>query len=91
MRVPLVGSRAVVQGFGKVGGPLAFLLRRPACGWWPSDIGGAVLNEGGLDVALADHVAETGSVAGFGVASRSPRRRVGHRLRAAGARRHWGA
>jgi glutamate dehydrogenase (NAD(P)+) len=32
-----------------------------------SDIGGAVLNEGGLDIgALADHVSETGSVAGFG-------------------------
>jgi glutamate dehydrogenase (NAD(P)+) len=31
-----------------------------------SDIGGAVHNEGGLDVgALADHVAENGTVAGF--------------------------
>jgi glutamate dehydrogenase (NAD(P)+) len=66
--VPLVGSRAVLQGFGKVGGPLAFLLSSAGmrvvavC-----DIGGAVLNEGGLDVgALADHVAESGSVAGFG-------------------------
>jgi glutamate dehydrogenase (NAD(P)+) len=58
----------VLQGFGKVGGPLAFLLSSAGmrvvavC-----DIGGAVLNEGGLDVgALSDHVAETGSVAGFG-------------------------
>lgn len=31
-----------------------------------SDVGGAVVNEGGLDCrALAGHVAETGSVAGF--------------------------
>jgi glutamate dehydrogenase (NAD(P)+) len=58
----------VLQGFGKVGGPLAFLLASAGmrvvavC-----DVGGAVLNEGGLDVgALADHVSETGSVAGFG-------------------------
>ena len=66
--MPFVGSRAVLQGFGKVGGPLAFLLSSAGmrvvavC-----DVGGAVLNEGGLDVgALSDHVAETGSVAGFG-------------------------
>jgi glutamate dehydrogenase (NAD(P)+) len=61
------GKRAVIQGFGKVGGPLAFLLssagmRVVAVG----DVGGAVANEGGLDVpALSDHVSETGSVAGF--------------------------
>jgi glutamate dehydrogenase (NAD(P)+) len=65
--LPFTGSRVVLQGFGKVGGPLAFLLtsagmRVVAIG----DVGGAVANEGGLDVgALADHVAETGSVAGF--------------------------
>jgi glutamate dehydrogenase (NAD(P)+) len=63
----MAGSRVVVQGFGKVGGPLAFLLSSAGmrvvavC-----DVGGAVANEGGLDVAaLADHVSETGSVAGF--------------------------
>jgi glutamate dehydrogenase (NAD(P)+) len=61
------GSRVVLQGFGKVGGPLAFLLssagmRVVAVG----DVGGAVANEGGLDVgALSDHVGATGSVAGF--------------------------
>jgi glutamate dehydrogenase (NAD(P)+) len=61
------GKRAVIQGFGKVGGPLAFLLssagmRVVAVG----DVGGAVANEGGLDVpALSDHVSETGSVAGY--------------------------
>jgi len=66
--LPLAGGRVVLQGFGKVGGPLGFLLssagmRVVAVG----DVGGAVANEGGLDIGqLADHVAETGSVAGFG-------------------------
>ncbi len=63
----LVRARVVVQGFGKVGGPLAFLL-------WSAgmrvvavaDIGGAVHNPGGLDIGLlSDHVAATGSVSGF--------------------------
>lgn len=63
----LARARVVIQGFGKVGGPLAFLL-------WSAgmrvvavaDIGGAVHNPGGLDVGLlSDHVAQTGSVAGF--------------------------
>ena len=63
----LPGKRVVLQGFGKVGGPLAFLLasagmRIVAVG----DVGGAVVNEGGLDVsALAEHVVATGTVAGF--------------------------
>jgi glutamate dehydrogenase (NAD(P)+) len=63
----LARARVVVQGFGKVGGPLSFLL-------WSAgmrvvavaDIGGAVHNPGGLDIGLlSDHVAATGSVAGF--------------------------
>jgi len=67
MEMRFTGGRVVLQGFGKVGGPLAFLLssagmRVVAVG----DAGGAVANEGGLDVgALSDHVSETGSVAGF--------------------------
>ncbi|HEX5365198.1 MAG TPA: Glu/Leu/Phe/Val dehydrogenase [Acidimicrobiales bacterium] len=66
--IPLVGGRAVLQGFGKVGGPLAFLLASAGMRVVAvSDVGGAVLNEGGLEVGpLADHVAETGSVDGFG-------------------------
>jgi glutamate dehydrogenase (NAD(P)+) len=50
-----------------VGAPLAFLLSSAGMRVVAvSDIGGAVLNEGGLDVGdLSDHVAETGSVAGF--------------------------
>lgn len=67
----LTGARVVVQGFGKVGRPLAFLLhsagmRVVAVG----DVLGAVWNPGGLDVAaLADHAGRTGSVAGFAAAS----------------------
>jgi len=66
-QMELAGARAVVQGFGKVGAPLVFLLasagmRVVAVG----DVGGAVHNAGGLDAgALADHVAHTGSVVGF--------------------------
>jgi len=65
--IPLVGGRAVLQGFGKVGGPLAFLLSSAGMRVVAvSDIGGAVHNEGGLDVgALSDHVSETGTVAGY--------------------------
>jgi glutamate dehydrogenase (NAD(P)+) len=68
--IPLPGSRAVIQGFGKVGGPLAFLMssagmRVVAVG----DVGGAVINKGGLDIAaLSEHVAENGTVSGFPLA-----------------------
>jgi glutamate dehydrogenase (NAD(P)+) len=63
----VAGSRVVLQGFGKVGGALAFLLhsagmRVVAIG----DIGGAVSNPAGLDIPLlGDHVAATGTVEGF--------------------------
>jgi glutamate dehydrogenase (NAD(P)+) len=65
--LPLTGTRAVIQGFGKVGGPLAFLLSSAGMRVVAvADVGGAVLNEGGLDAhALAEHVEDTGSVAGF--------------------------
>ncbi len=61
------GSRAVVQGYGKVGAPLVFLLsslgvRVVAV----ADLGGAIHNPGGIDpAALADHFARAGTVAGF--------------------------
>lgn len=65
--LPLTGGRAVVQGFGKVGGPLAFLLTSAGMRVIAvSDAGGAVHNAGGLEVhELADHVGGTGSVRGF--------------------------
>jgi len=70
LEMPLAGARAVIQGFGKVGGPLAFLLSSAGLRVVAiSDIGGAVHNPAGLDVAsLSDHVKRTGSVAGFELA-----------------------
>jgi glutamate dehydrogenase (NAD(P)+) len=63
----MAGSRAVIEGFGKVGAPLTFLLHSAGLRVVAvSDVGGAVYNPGGLDVAgLADHAGRTGSVAGF--------------------------
>jgi glutamate dehydrogenase (NAD(P)+) len=63
----LSGARAVVQGYGKVGAPLVFLLsslgmRVVAV----EDVGGAVHNTAGLDpAALSEHVRRAGTVAGF--------------------------
>ena len=67
LELPFVGSRAVIQGFGKVGGPLAFLLASAGMRVVAiSDVGGAVYNPGGIDAsALSDHVAHAGTVAGF--------------------------
>jgi glutamate dehydrogenase (NAD(P)+) len=65
--IPMAGSRAVVQGFGKVGGTLAFLLHSAGMRVvGVSDISGAIANPAGLDIpALADHVKEHHVVAGF--------------------------
>lgn len=65
--IPMPGSRAVIQGFGKVGGPLAFLLSSAGMRIVAvSDVGGAVYNPAGLDAfRLSDHHAQTGSVVGF--------------------------
>jgi glutamate dehydrogenase (NAD(P)+) len=65
--LPLVGRRAVIQGFGKVGRPLAFLLHSAGMRVVAvSDVHGAVMNPGGLDVAgLSDHASLHGTVAGF--------------------------
>jgi len=70
MEVDIVGKRAVIQGFGKVGGPLAFLLKSAGMRVVAvADVGGAIYNPGGLDVAaLSEHVTATGSVAGFPIA-----------------------
>lgn len=65
--IDLPGRRAVIQGFGKVGGPLAYLLQSAGMRIVAvSDVTGAVINEGGLDTALlSEHVLATGGVAGF--------------------------
>jgi glutamate dehydrogenase (NAD(P)+) len=67
LEIPLPGSRAIVQGFGKVGGTLAFLLASAGMRVIAvSDVGGAVCNAGGLDpIDISDHVSATGSVVGF--------------------------
>jgi glutamate dehydrogenase (NAD(P)+) len=67
MEMELAGARAVVQGFGKVGAPLVFLLASAGMRVVAvSDVEGGVHNPGGLDAGeLSDHVASTGSVAGF--------------------------
>jgi len=67
--IATVGARAVLQGFGKVGGPLAFLLSSAGVRVIAvSDIGGAIYNPAGLDITeLSAHVATAGTVAGFAV------------------------
>jgi glutamate dehydrogenase (NAD(P)+) len=64
---PLAGSRVTIQGFGKVGGPLSFLLASAGMRVvGVSDVGGATANAGGLDVGdLADHAEKHGSVGDF--------------------------
>ncbi len=65
--IDLVGARAVVQGHGKVGGPLvAFLADLGMRVIAVADATGAVHDPAGLDPhALADHVSTTGGVAHF--------------------------
>ncbi len=61
------GSRVAIQGFGKVGGPLAYLLHSAGLRVVSiADVTGAVYNPGGIDVpALGDYVKESSGVAGF--------------------------
>jgi glutamate dehydrogenase (NAD(P)+) len=66
----MTGGRAVIQGFGKVGGPLGFLLSSAGMRVVAvSDVGGAVHNPAGLDMAgLSSWVGAHGSVVGFPLA-----------------------
>jgi glutamate dehydrogenase (NAD(P)+) len=63
----MAGARAVVQGHGKVGGPLCYLLSSAGMRVVAvTDADGGVYNPAGLDtLALADHVSRHGTVAGF--------------------------
>jgi len=65
--LPMTGARAVIQGHGKVGGPLVYLLSSAGMRVVAvTDVGGGVYNPAGLDAAeLAHHVDRTGTVAGF--------------------------
>ena len=64
---PMSGARAIIQGYGKVGGPLGFLLQSAGMRVIAvADVAGAVYNPAGLDQAeLSAHVREAGTVAGF--------------------------
>ncbi len=66
----MAGARAVVQGHGKVGGPLCYLLSSSGMRVVAvTDAFGGVYNPAGLDtLALADHAARSGSVKGFELA-----------------------
>jgi len=68
--LPMAGARAIVQGHGKVGGPLCYLLSSAGMRVVAvTDADGGVYNPAGLDtLALADHVARRGSVDGFEMA-----------------------
>ena len=61
------GARAIVQGYGKVGAPIVYLLTSAGMRVVAvADVDGAVHNPAGINpAALADHVARVGTVAGF--------------------------
>ncbi len=65
--LPVEDVRVVVQGFGKVGGPAAYLAQeRGAKVIAVSDVSGGIYNPYGLDLtALRTYVTAQGSVAGF--------------------------
>lgn len=64
---PLEGSRVAIQGFGKVGGPLAYLLHSAGMRVVAiADVTGAVYNPGGIDVPqLGEYVKNNGGVEGY--------------------------
>ena len=65
--MPIEGARIAVQGFGNVGGIAGKLFAEAGARVVAvQDHGGSLVNDRGMDVpALLDHVARTGSVAGF--------------------------
>lgn len=67
INLPVPGARVAVQGFGNVGGIAAKLFAEAGARIVAvQDHGGSLCNDQGLDVpALLQHVAHTGSVAGF--------------------------
>ncbi len=63
----LAGKKIILQGFGKVGGPLAFLLHSAGAKIVAiGDISGAIYNRFGIDVvSLGAHLKNGGSLNGF--------------------------
>ena len=76
--LPMTGARAVIQGHGKVGAPLVYLLSSAGMRVVAvTDAGGGVHNAAGLDpAALASHVARHGTVAGFELADPLPAEQI---------------
>jgi glutamate dehydrogenase (NAD(P)+) len=66
----IANSRVIIQGFGKVGEPLAFLLHSAGMRVVAvQDVTGALHNPVGIDVAaLSAHVKEHGTIVGFPLA-----------------------
>jgi glutamate dehydrogenase (NAD(P)+) len=66
----IANSRVIIQGFGKVGEPLAFLLHSAGMRVVGiQDVSGALHNPVGIDVAaLSAHLKEHGTIAGFPLA-----------------------
>ena len=77
--LPMAGRRVVIQGFGKVGGPLAYLLHSAGMRVVAvADVGGAVANEGGLDAGASPTTSRSPARwPGSAAASRSRPRRSG--------------
>jgi glutamate dehydrogenase (NAD(P)+) len=67
LAMPVDEARVVVQGYGKVGGPVVDLLHEQGCVVvGVGDAGGAVYNARGLSpIGLSAHNAEAGTVAGY--------------------------
>ena len=67
LEIPVVGARAAVQGFGKVGrGAARFLADAGVRVVAVSDVYGGLYDAEGLDIAaLEEHVDATGSIVGF--------------------------
>jgi glutamate dehydrogenase (NAD(P)+) len=68
--LPIANSRVIIQGFGKVGEPLAFLLHSAGMRVvGVQDVSGALHNPVGIDVAaLSAHVKANSVIAGFPLA-----------------------
>lgn len=66
-KIPVSGTKVAIQGFGNVGGTLAYLMYSAGMRVVAvSDAYGAIVNLSGLDIpAVTEHANKTGSVKGF--------------------------
>jgi glutamate dehydrogenase/leucine dehydrogenase len=77
-KVPVAGTKVAIQGFGNVGGTLAFLMYSAGMRVISvSDAFGCVYDPTGLDIPLlTDHVKESGTVKGFSEAENLDREEI---------------